>query len=632
VPEGEFIKLCETFCATGRPDKAGTLLYAMGATQHTVGVQYIRAYAVLQLLLGNIGIAGGGINALRGESNVQGSSDFGLLTNTVTGYLAAPTQKDHPTLKDYLDKETPKASFKTNTPKWLISMLKAWYGDKAAKENDYRFDWLPKSGKGFKGSGYTMVSIFEAARAGELDGVMFFGSNMMVGCSDTNAVGEGLDKLKWMAAFDLWETDTSVYWKRPGKDPKSVQTEVFLFPAAASFEKEGSITNSGRWIQWRYTAVAPPGDAKADLQWLNLIGKELKKLYAEGGTFPDPVLGMTWDYGEEADVHKVAKEINGFETATGAQLKNFTKLADDGTTACGCWIYSGCYPGPDKKDNMMARRGQEDPSGLGLYPNFSYSWPVNRRVIYNRCSMDASGRPYNPAKVLVAWDGEKKDWIRNDVPDFGWKDLQTDKIKPPEDSAKAPFIMNPSQKASFFAPKLKDGPFPEHYEPVESPVKNALSSTQVNPACHLWDVKVVAGDGKYPLIATTMRLTNHWLSGAMSRNLPWLSEIAPEMFVEVSEELAAARGLKHGEWIKLTSARGECPARVVVTARLKAYNLGGKAAEVVAIPWHFGYNGYITGGPDRNRNYSANQLTHKVGDANTRIPEYKAFMCDIVKA
>lgn len=631
VPEDEFLKLCEMFCSTGRPDKAGTILYAMGATQHTVGVQYIRAYAILQLLLGNIGIAGGGINALRGESNVQGSSDMGLLTNVIPGYMSAPSAKDHPTLKDYLDKETPKTGFQTNKPKWLISMLKAWYGQKAVKENDFCFDYLPKAGKGFKGSGYTMVSIFEAARAGEMDGIIFFGSNMLVGCSDTNTVGAGLDKLKWMAAFDLWETETSVFWKRPKAKAASINTEVFLFPAAASFEKEGSITNSGRWIQWRYKAVNPPGEARADLQWLNLLGRELKALYAKDGAFPDPVQAMTWDYGEEINVHQVAREINGFETATGAQLKNFTKLMDDGTTACGCWIYSGAYPGPDKKDNMMARRGQDDPTGLGIFPGFSYSWPVNRRVIYNRCSMDAAGRPLNPDRVLVAWDPVKHDWIKNDVPDFGWKDLKTEAIKPPAESAKAPFIMNPSGRGNLFALKLKDGPFAEHYEPVESPVRNAMSSTQVNPVCHLWDVKVMAGDDKYPLIATTVRITNHWLSGAMTRNLPWLAEIAPEMYVEVSPELARNRALSHGEWIKVTSPRGEVAAKVMVTPRLKAYKLGGKTVEVVALPWHFGFNGYITGGPDRNTNYAANQITHRVGDANTRIPEYKAFMCDIVK-
>ncbi len=628
----DFIKLSEAFLATGGPGKAGTILYAMGATQHTVGVQYIRAYAILQLLLGNIGVAGGGINALRGESNVQGSSDMGLLTNSIPGYMAAPTAKDHMTLADYLEKETPKSGFLTNKPKFLVSLLKAWYGEKAAKGNDFCYDYMPKAGKGYKGAGYSMIPLFEAARAGELDGAMFWGTNMAIGCSDSNSVGAGLDRLKWMAAFDLWETDTSVFWRRPGARPSDIKTEVFLFPAASSFEKEGSITNSGRWIQWRYKAVEPPGEARPDLQWLNLLARELKRLYAEGGAFPDPVTDMRWDYGDEADVHKVAREINGYEVATGLQLKNFTKLTDDGSTACGCWIYGGAYPGPDKKDNMMARRGTDDPSGLGLYPNFSFAWPVNRRVLYNRCSMDPDGRPRDPARKLIAWDAATQDWIRNDVPDFGWKDLKTEAIKPPKDSAAAPFIMNPSGMGDLYAAgKLKDGPLPEHYEPVESPVKNALSGVQVNPVCHLWDVGVASGGGKYPLIATTVRLTTHWLSGAMSRNLPWLSEINPEMFVEVSRELAETRGLTHGAWVRVTSPRGAVPARVFVTGRLKAYNLGGKLCEVVALPWHFGFNGYITGGPDRGLNYAANQITHKVGDANTRIPEYKAFMCEIVK-
>ena len=633
VPERELLKLADAFCSTGRPDRAGTILYAMGATQHSVGVQYIRAYSVLQLLLGNMGIAGGGINALRGESNVQGSTDMGVLTNYVTGYNPAPSQKDHPTLKDYLDKETPKTGYWSNRPKFVISMLKAWYGDRATKEDDFCYDWFPKAGKGHKGQGYSMVPLMEAARAGGLDGMLIWGMNSGVSSPDVNSVYEGLGKLKWMAAFDLWETDTSVFWKRPGANPANIQTEVFLFPAAASFEKEGSITNSGRWIQWRDRAVPPPGMAKPDLQWLNLLGRELKKLYAQGGAFPEPILGMTWDYGLEADVHKVANEINGYEVGGGAQLANFTKLADDGTTACGCWIYSGCYPGPDKKDNAMAKRGQDDPTGLGLYPNWSFAWPVNRRIIYNRCSTDPSGRPYNPARVLVAWDEVKKDWIRNDVPDFAWKDLKTGKIKTPEESAKAPYMMNPSGVGHLFiaAGKIKDGPLPEHYEPVESPVRNALSGTQVNPCAALWDVKVLAGDGRFPIIATTMRLTSHWQAGAMTRNLPWLAELSPEMYVELSAELAKAKGIEPGEWVLVKSARGEVKAKAMVTHRLKSYSLGGKSVEVVAMPFHFGYNGYITGGPEK-RNYAVNQLTHKVGDANTRIPEYKAFMCDIVKA
>jgi len=635
VPVKTFRRMAETFCATGESGKSGTIMYAMGATQHTVGVQYIRSYAVLQLLLGNIGVPGGGINALRGESNVQGSTDMAVLTHILPGYLAAPRAKDHPTLEDYLRKETPKTGYWKNKPKFMVSLLKAFFGGNATKDNGFGYDWLPKAGKGFDGAGYSFVPLIEAAHAGDVEGLMVWGQNPAVGCPDSNRVAEALGKLKWLAVFDLWESDTSVFWRRPGTDPANVDTEVFLFPAAASFEKEGSITNSGRWLQWRYKAIEPPGDARSDLDWVNLLGRELKRLYSEGGTFPDPVAALDWDYGEtEADTHKVAREVNGYDTVTGAQAKNFTVLRDDGTTACGNWLYSGSYPGPSKDDNMMARRGLEDPSGLGLYPGFSFSWPVNRRVLYNRCSADRQGRPWDPSKNLVEWDPVSSSWRNNDVPDFGWKDSSTGRHIPPEVSAGAAFIMPPSLHGQLFVPggKIKDGPVPEHYEPVESPIHNPLSGIQVNPAAILWDVPVVAGDGRYPVIATTFRLTGHWLSGMMSRNIPWLAEMAPEMFVEISRELARARGIEHGEWVKVVSPRGEVPARAFVTGRLRAYDLGGKRAEVVGMPWHFGFNGYVTGGPDRDKVYSANQLTHRVGDANTQIPEYKVFMCDIVKA
>lgn len=634
VPKAELIKLYDIYCSTGKPDKAGTILYAMGATQHTVGVQYIRSYAIIQLLLGNIGIPGGGINAMRGESNVQGSSDMGVLTNTLPGYNPSPTQKDHATWKDYCDKEVPKTSYWSNRPKFVISMLKAWYGDKATKENDFCYNWLPKSGKGFKGQGYTMVPLMEAVKAGDIDGLMIWGANSAVSHPDATTIVDGLGKLKWMAAFDIWETDTSVFWKGPGVDTKAVQTEVFLFPCASSIEKEGSVANSGRWIQWRYAAVPAPGQAKADLQWLNLLGLELKKLYKAGGAFPDPIVNLVWNYGEEADPHKVMKELNGYDIATGAQLKNFTKLLDDGTTACGCWIYGGTYPGPDKKDNACAKRGKEDPTGLGLFPNWAFAWPVNRRIIYNRCSMDPSGKPWNAAKGTIWWDETKKDWVRNDVPDFGWKDAKTEAIKPPKDSAAAPFLMNPSGLGHLFsaAGKAKDGPFPEHYEPFESPVRNSMNSQQVNPACALWEKKPLVASEEFPIVATTMRLTNHWQAGAMTRNVPWLAEIAPEMYVEMSEELAAAKGIKNNEWVKVVSARGSVNAKAMVTSRIKPFNVGGKSVEVVAMPFHFGFNGYVTGGPDKGKSYAANQVTHKVGDANTRIPEYKAFLVNIVKA
>ncbi len=411
---------------------------------------------------------------------------------------------------------------------------------------------------------------------------------------------------------------------------------MFVLPAAFALEKEGSISNSGRWIQWRYQAVNPPGEAKRDLWWLDRLYKEIRALYRQGkSVFPDPIVNLNWNYGKEPDVHLIAKEINGYTMADKKQVLNFTKLADNGTTACGIWIYSGFYPGAEKKDNKAAGRDKSDPSKLGIFPGWCYAWPINRRIIYNRCSADPKGNPYTPDKTLVKWDGLK--WITYDVPDFGWKDAKTGDMIPPEKSAAAPFIMLPELHARLFVTKgaTKEGPFPEHYEPYESPMKNILSSQQINPVCKIWDgqlnSRAQVDSNEYPIIAITFRLTEHWQSGSMTRNLPWQAELMPEMFVEMSPELAANKGIKNGEWVKVVSIRGEVLARACITRRIAAYQSNGKKYETVALPWHYGFIGYATGGPDRNKNYAANQLTPHVGDGNTMIPEYKVFLCNIKK-
>jgi|YelNatPaOPRAMG01_1025707.scaffolds.fasta_scaffold01257_6 formate dehydrogenase major subunit len=644
IPQTTFLKLAALYCATGQPDKAGTIMYAMGGTQHTTGVQIIRGYTILQQLLGNIGIAGGGINALRGESNVQGSTDMGLLFNTLPGYLAIPSQASHPTLKDYLDKETPKAGWWMNKPKYFVSMLKAFWGDAATPANEFAYHYLPKIGKGFQGGGYSWLPLFESMGEGNIQGLLIWGMNPAVGSSNLNQTYAALGKLKWLAAIDLWETDTSAFWKRPGANPKDIKTEVFLFPAADALEKEGSITNSGRWIQWRYQGVKPHGDAHSDLWYANALALELKKLYKEDAkaAFPDPIVNLHWDYGEDPDVHLVAKEINGYTWADKKQVANFVALKDDGTTASGCWIFSGFYPGPDKKDNKAAARNGKDPSGLGLYPGWAFSWPVNRRIIYNRCSVDPAGRPWNPQRALVSWDGAGKKWIRNDVPDFKWLDPATKVEFPPDESLKAPFIMLPEGKSRIFVPKglCKEGPLPEHYEALECPFINPVSKQQSNPVIKIWksawDTVAQICDPKYPVIATTFRVTEHWQTGAMTRNLSWQCELMPEMFVEMSPNLARSKGIKAGDWVRIKSARGEVLARANVTNRVASFTCGApgmqNTVEMVALPWHFGFAGLITGGPDRTKNYAANQLAPMVGDANTMIPEYKVFLVSVEKA
>ena len=644
VPPETFTKMAALYCATGKPDRAGTLLYAMGGTQHTTGVQIIRAYTILQQILGNMGIAGGGINALRGENNVQGSTDMALLFHIVPGYMATPSEAKHPTLKDYVEKETPKAGWWMNKPKYFVSLLKAFWGDAATPANEFAYHFMPKIGKGFQDSGYSWFPLFENMAEGGIQGMLVWGMNPAVGSSNLNQTYAALDKLKWMAAFDLWETDTSVFWKRPGANTKDIKTEVFLFPAADALEKEGSASNSGRWLQWRYQAVKPHGDTKSDLWYANALALELIKLYKEDAkaVAPEPIVNLNWKYGDDPDVHLVAKEINGYTWGDKKQVANFVALKDDGSTACGCWIYSGVYPGADKKANKAAARDGKDPSGLGLYPGWSFSWPVNRRIIYNRCSVDAQGQPWNKNKALVRWDTEAKKWIRNDVPDFKWIDLATKVEFPPDESLKAPFIMLPEGKSRLFVPKgfCKDGPFPEHYEALECPFINPVFKQQSNPVIKIWksawDTVAQICDPRYPVIATTFRLTEHWQAGAMTRNLTWQNEMMPEMFVEMSPALAKSKGIRPGDWVRVKSTRGEVLARANVTNRVAAFTCGPpglqNTVEMVALPWHFGFAGLITGGPDKTKNYAANQLAPMVGDANTMIPEYKVFLVAVEKA
>ncbi len=643
VPPEQFLEMAATFGATGAPGKAGTLLYAMGGTQHTTGVQIIRSYTILQQLLGNMGVPGGGINALRGESNVQGSTDMGLLFNTVTGYLAIPGEAAHSTLKDYVDKETPKASFWINKPKFFVSMLKAFWGEAATPGNQFAYDYLPKTGAGYQGSGYSWIPLFESMGEGGIKGMLVWGMNPAVSSPNLAQAYDALAKLEWLAAFDLFETDTSVFWKRPGAQGKDIKTEVFLFPVADSLEKEGSISNSGRWLQWRYQAVKPHGDARSDLWYANRLVLELKKLYQADpkAVCPDPIVKLNWNYGDDPDVHLVAKEVNGYTVADNKQVPNFLALKDDGSTACGNWIYSGSYPGPDKKDNLMARRDKKDPSGLMLYPTWAWSWPVNRRIIYNRCSLDAQGQPWNPKKAMFKWDPGAKAWQNLDVPDFKWIDPATKVHFGPEESATAPFIMLPEGKSRIFVPAgaCKEGPLPEHYEALECPYVNPMSAQQSNPVMKVWksemDRVAQVCDPKYPIIATTFRVTEHWQTGAMTRNLTWQAEMMPEMFVEISPSLAKARGIKPGDWLKVKSVRGEVMARADVTNRVAPFTCGKPGlqatVEMVALPWHFGFAGLITGGPDSKQNYAANQLAPMVGDANTMIPEYKVFLVDVQK-
>ena len=661
-------EVIDTYKATGAKGKSGTIMYAMGTTQHTYGTQNVRSYAVLQLLLGNTGVAGGGINALRGESNVQGSTDHCLLFHILPGYLGTPnaamttlgvhdfggdvgvqalTKNNIKALIDaasiveadlpdgYMDSYSYKKAPGTPTfadgsfpggggsinwwqhyPKYLVSMLKAWYHDNATIDNEFGYQWLPKLAVG---TNYSHISLFEAMYDGKMKGFFAWGQNPAVGGPSSLKEREALAKLDWLVTVELWETETAAFWKDPEVDPTKIDTECWLLPAASSVEKEGSITNSGRWAQWRYKAVEPPGDAKDDLWIMTQLLTKLQALYAGGGTFPEPITKLGWDYGDVShpDPVLVAKEINGYDYGTGKQLVSFGKLKWDGSTCSGNWLYCGSFV-DDADDainpNRMAKRSKDGNTPIGLYPNWSWCWPVNRRIIYNRASVGLDGVPFDVEDAVVTWNGTGYD---GDVPDGGG--LPGDKL---------PFIMKPEGVARLFGFQRADGPFPEHFEPWETPLDaNPLNGRLLTPFAHVYpEAYAPKGDkSKYPFVATTYRVTEHWQAGAMTRNNAWLCEAHPEVFVEISKELAADKGIVGGDNVEITTARGAMEAKAIVTARFKPFNINGETVHEVGIPWHWGFMGLSKG-------HSANRLTPNIGDCNTRIPEFKAFLCDIKKA
>jgi anaerobic selenocysteine-containing dehydrogenase len=656
-------EIYETYAASGKEGESGTIMYAMGTTQHTNGTQMIRSYAILQLLLANIGVAGGGINALRGESNVQGSTDMCLLWHILPGYLKVPVESDV-TLDAHNTRATPttndpkSANWWGNYPKYIISLLKAWYGDNATADNEFAFHNL---GKVDSGVNYSHIALFHAMDEGTIKGMTVWGQNPAVCSPNLNMVLSAMDKLDWLVVADLWDTETASFWKRPGANTASIGTEVFLLPAACCYEKEGSVTNSGRWMQWRYKAVEPPGDALPDLDIINTLMLKIKSLYAaEGGANAKSITDLTWNYGTHPDPLDVAREVNGYDLTTGKLMTSFGGLKTDGTTTAGNWLYTNSFVEPESMDAFEKANPEMYPGDrylgnracraypidvgaggysaadgykeVGLFNYFSWTWPVNRRVIYNRASVDLQGNPFDAEHPIIEFKGAvtdgkytSKSW-KGDVPDGGWYPMQNPDGTDRADT-KYPFIMKPEGHARIFGAGRTDGPFPEHYEPWESPISNPISKQQNDPVFKIWDGPMDhKGDpSKYPIICTTFRLVEHWQSGQMSRNLPWLVEMVPEMFVELSEELAASKGVESGDKVKVSSARGEIEVNALVTKRFKPYTLDGKVVHQIGLPWHFGFIGLATGA-------SANTLTPNVGDANTMIPEYKAFLVNLEKA
>ena len=625
----DLIALYETYAATGVGNKAGTIMYAMGWTQHTVGVQNIRSMAMIQLLLGNIGIAGGGVNALRGESNVQGSTDHCLLFHILPGYLKTP-KAGQDTLAAYDKAYTPvsndpmSANWWQNYPKYSASLLKSMWQDDTPAD---AYQFLPRLDSG-SASEYSWLTLFDKMEKGQFKGLFAWGMNPACSGANANKSRRALGNLDWMVNVNIFPNETGWFWEGPDMKPEEIKTEVFFLPCAVSIEKEGSITNSGRWMQWRYKGPDAPHGLKPDGDLMYELMHEIQALYKkDGGAYPEPITRLTWDgiaTDGEFDPHKTAKLINGHFTrdieVKGKQFKkgdlvpSFAYLQADGSTASGNWLYCNSYT---DKGNMAARRSlaqTPEQAKVGLYPNFSWCWPVNRRVLYNRASVDLQGKPYNPEKPVIEWDGKK--WV-GDVPDGGWAP-----------GSKYAFIMRKHGFGQLYGPGRADGPLPEYYEPLECPVKtHPFSGTLHNPTALTFDSEEKAVcDPKYPFVGTTYRVTEHWQTGLMTRNCAWLTECEPQVFVEMSPELAELRGIENGEKVMVDSIRGSIWAKAIVTKRLKPFEVQGTTIHQVGLPWHFGWTWPKDGGD------TANILTPSVGDPNTGIPETKAFMVNVRKA
>jgi formate dehydrogenase major subunit len=625
VPKDKFLQIAQIFGATGTPDKVGNVVYAVGLTHHTMGAQMIRAIAVLQLLLGNVGRPGGGVNAERGHANIQGNTDNAQSWEILPGYLAMP-KPGMETIDQYIDATAttqldPHAVnfFGTNYKKFLVSLLKTWFGDTATKGNDFGYSWIPKPDKN-----WSWMTIHNEARAGKLHGLFNGGMSSVNIGPDSNRILESLGNLKWFVIMDPLPTASSEFWHAPGVDPKKVQTEVFFFPTTHWIEKSGSFTNSGRWAQWKHAALPAEEGIKDDNWILAQLFLRLRKLYQdEGGALPDPILNLTWAYSKQDNppLEELAKEINGKNLATGLQMATFKDLLDDGTTTAGNWIYSGSFT---DAGNMMDRRGTEDPTGMGFYPNWTWSWPANRRVLYNRASADPEGQPWDPTRPGIRWNG--KLWV-GDVPDFT-------PDSPPSDGL-GPFIMTGEGVGRLFAPGLllRDGPVPEHYEPTESPIENLLSSTRRDPATIIYEdapASFAEDDSEFPYVATTYRVTEH--EHYVTQHVPLLVEAMPDFFIEIPVELARKKGIGNTDLVKVRSKRGEVIGVALVTKRMRPIRVGqGKVVYQVGIPVHWHYAAG-TGAIHPGRPQMANLLSPYIGDATVNTPEFKGFLVDIQKA
>ena len=635
IPKDQFLKAADLFTSVrkdGDMKKASTIIYAVGWTQHTFGTQIIRTAAMLQLVLGNVGRAGGGVNALRGHSNIQGATDMAGVFDILPGYLKMPNPDDVD-LAVYLKRTTPTASkpqewdsynYWSNTPKFAVSFLKAMYGDAATKDNDWAFNYLPRIDRN-----YSWAQIWDDMYRGNIKGMFAIGMNgVQIGPNSRKNI-EALKKADWLVVGEIYPDETSEFWKAPGTtadEMKKIQTTVYRLPCAGFAEKDGNFVNSARWLQWKNVALPPPGEARLDQDILAQIFLKVRELYQkDGGTFPDPILNARWPYTQPRNpsLAEVAREINGQALAdvadpatgtvikAGQQLPGFAFLRDDGSTLCGNWLYSGSWT---EAGNMTARRGTEDPSGLGIYANWAWSWPANRRVMYNRASCDPSGKPWDAERRQVWWNEAGGRWVGNDVPDFKVDSKPSDHM--------GPFIMNPEGIGRLFAPlaAFAEGPFPEHYEPIESPLLNPMK-TDLD--------KFGAPDQGFTIVCTTYRLTEHY--HYWTKNNPMNVQLVPEPFVEIPQDLASDLGIKGGDKVKVTSARASYVAKAMVTQRIKPMLIDGKKTYQIGIPIHWGYRG-IAEDEGMTALNGVNLLSPTVIDPNAYTPEFKGFLVKLEKA
>ncbi len=648
IPKDQFLRAAELYTSIrkdGDMKKAGTIIYAVGWTQHSFGTQIIRTAAMLQLLLGNVGRAGGGVNALRGHSNIQGATDMAGLFDTLPGYLKVPVPADA-SFDAWMKRITPTASkpapwdsfnYYSNTPKFVVSLLKSLYGDAATKQNGWAFDYLPKVDRD-----YSWTYLWDDMYKGNVKGMFAFGMNGVAIGPDSNKNIDALKKADWLVVGEIYPDETSEFWKSPRViaqgDMKQIQTTVYRLPCAGFAEKDGSFTNSARWLLWKNAAVPLPGDCRLDQGIVAQIFLKVRELYKkDGGKFPDPILNLTWNYSDRLNppLAEVLKELNGKalsdledpatkqQIKAGQQLPGFAWLKDDGTTACGNWIYSGSFT---EAGNQTARRDPSDPSNMGVHPGWGWSWPANRRVLYNRASCDADGKPWDPSRRQVWWNEGTQKWVGNDVPDFKADSKPKDHM--------GPFIMNPEGVGRIFAPlgAFADGPFPEHYEPIESPIVNPLHAGQSsNPVVRLFndeDDKFGTPKDGFDVVCTTFRLTEHY--HYWTKNNPMNVQLVPEPFIEMAAEMADELGIRGGDQVKVTSARGEYIAKAMVTKRIKSMMIDGKKTYQIGIPFHWGYRGIAEDEGKTARNL-VNALTHTAADPNAHTPEFKGFLVNVKK-